>query len=255
MGDQEQYLSSSWSSAITGDHVAEIQVNNFACGGVAISVVVCHMIADGTAFIIFIQNNAYPMEATLMALTMPLLRSSRCTGRSIVFDASVIASLKVKATSSSVPTPTRVEVVSALLVKCIMAAFKAKSGIEKPTFYTHAMNLRRKATPPFLESSMGNFIRLAGVLCTDDENMELAYTVRKLREVKMKIDDDFVKDLCIDSSDEREQVFPNTIMLMDTKCSSGIEARVRLDKEDITVLEQDKELLVFASLDPSPIKV
>ena len=50
-------------------------------------------------------------------------------------------------------------------------------------------------------------------------------------------------------------MFPNTIMLMDTKCSSGIEARVRLDKEDITVLEQDKELLVFASLDPSPIKV
>ncbi|KAG6704644.1 hypothetical protein I3842_07G142300 [Carya illinoinensis] len=327
----------SWSGATAGDHVAKIQVNNFACGGVAIGVLVCHMIADGTAFsaflkawaattlkvseavicpnfnapAIFIQNEAYPMEATLMALTMPLLRSGRCTGRRIVFDASVIASLKAKATSSSIPTPTRVEVVSSLLVKCIMATFKAKSGIEKATFYTHAVNLRRTAAPPFPESSMGNFIWVAGVLCTEDEKMELAYMVGKLREAKTKIDADFVKDLqgdggftklyehinalggtlssaashrgmdyvsftswcnfglydidfgwgkpmwvsCIDSSDEREQVFPNTIMLMDTRCGGGIEAWVWLDKEDIAVLEQDKELLAFASLDPSPIKI
>ncbi|MBA0654418.1 hypothetical protein Goklo_021424 [Gossypium klotzschianum] len=59
----------------------------------------------------------------------PFVKKGIWQSRRIVFDASAIASLKAKIASSSAPYPTLVEVVSALLSKCIMAASKAKSDI------------------------------------------------------------------------------------------------------------------------------
>ncbi|GLT69019.1 hypothetical protein SLA2020_412040 [Shorea laevis] len=58
---------------------------------------------------------------------------------------------------------------------------------------------------------------------------------------------------CVGSSNDSETVFLNTIILMDTRSGDGIEAWVRLDQEDMTMLAQDKELLDFASFDLSPI--
>ncbi|KAE8057370.1 hypothetical protein FH972_014071 [Carpinus fangiana] len=102
--------------------------------------------------------------------------------------------VKAKATSPSVQNPTRVEVVSALLWKCIMAAFKATSGIHMPTFIVHAVNFRRRAVPPLAESSMGNLFWSAFGSCRTEE-IELPKTVCKLREAITKIDGDFVKSL------------------------------------------------------------
>jgi shikimate O-hydroxycinnamoyltransferase len=48
-------------------------------------------------------------------------------------------------------------------------------------------------------------------------------------------------------------MFPNAVMLMDTRSDDGIEAWVWFDREDMGILELDKELLAFASFDPSPI--
>ncbi|GLT69018.1 hypothetical protein SLA2020_412030 [Shorea laevis] len=58
----------------------------------------------------------------------------------------------------------------------------------------------------------------------------------------------------VGSSNDLETVFVNIIILMDTRSGDGIEAWVTLDQEDMTMLAQDKELLDFASFDPSPIK-
>ena len=57
----------------------------------------------------------------------------------------------------------------------------------------------------------------------------------------------------VGSNGDSEITFPNTIMLMDTRSGHGIEAWVCLDKEDMIMLAQDKELIAFASLDPNPI--
>jgi shikimate O-hydroxycinnamoyltransferase len=57
----------------------------------------------------------------------------------------------------------------------------------------------------------------------------------------------------VGSSGNSEAVFSNLVLLMDTRSGDGIEAWVSLDKEDMVVLGQDKELLAFASMDPSPI--
>jgi shikimate O-hydroxycinnamoyltransferase len=209
----------SWKDPTEGDHVTMIQVTRFACGGIAIGVLVSHMIADGISLSIFlkgraatarkacevvcpnfdspsifIQNDAYSREAVVTAFSKPF-KLGRCIVRRIVFDASAIASLKAKASSSSVRNPTRVEAVSALLWKCIMTAFKATSGIQRPTFITHAVNLRPRADPQFTESSMGNILWSTCALCTAEE-IDLASMVSKLREARMKINiADFVKNI------------------------------------------------------------
>ncbi|XP_059462081.1 stemmadenine O-acetyltransferase-like [Corylus avellana] len=324
----------SWKGPTEGDHVAMIKVTTFACGGIAIGVLVSHMIADGIslsvflkdwaatarkasekvvcpnfdASSIFIQNGAYSREAIMTALSKPC-KSGRCIVRRIVFDASAIASLKANATRSSVQNPTRVEVVSAFLWKCTMTAFKATSGIQRPTFITHAVNLRRRANPPFTESSIGNILWGTGELCTADE-IDLICMVSKLREAITKVNVDFVKNLqgdggffklwelvkartgavssmafscgmdyigftswcnfgvydidfgwekpmwvsLVGATGDSETVFRSRIYLMDTRSGNGIEAWVLLDKEDMTMLAQDQELLAFASLDPSPIE-
>ncbi|XP_041020376.1 stemmadenine O-acetyltransferase-like [Juglans microcarpa x Juglans regia] len=222
----------------TGDHVAMIQVNRFACGGIAIGILVCHMIVDGNtlsvflkdwaamackvdeatcpnfdAQTIFIQNEAFSSAKT--AFSNPFVRSStrRAVTRRIVFDASAIASLKAKATSLSVQNPSRVEVVSAPLGKCTMAAFKATSGMQRPAFISHAVNLRRRAVPPFSESSMGNFVWTVGALCSmdDDEEIDLPSMGRKLREAITKINGDFVKNL------QGDDGFPNLSEIMNFK--------------------------------------
>ncbi|KAJ4723784.1 vinorine synthase-like [Melia azedarach] len=46
----------------------------------------------------------------------------------------------------------------------------------------------------------------------------------------------------------------NGVFFMDTKDRNGIEAWVILHKEQMAILERDKELLAFATLDPSPLK-
>ncbi|XP_059461004.1 stemmadenine O-acetyltransferase-like [Corylus avellana] len=324
----------SWKQAIAGDHVAMIKVTSFACGGIAIGVLVSHMIADGTAMSVFlkgwaassahkdcehlcpnfdapsvfIQSDAFSKEAAMAAFSKSF-KSGNCIVRRFVFDASAIASLKAKATSSSVQHPTRVEVVSAFLWKCTMTAFQATSGIQRPTFISHVVNLRRRANPPFTESSMGNIIWGTDALCTAEE-IDLACMVSKLREAIMKINPDFVKSLqgdggffklcevfkartgalssiecsggmdyiaftswfnfglydidfgwgkpmwvsTVGSSNDSEAMFPNTIILMDTRSGDGIEAWVSLDKKDMTIIAQDKELLALATLDPSPIE-
>ncbi|KAG7966908.1 hypothetical protein I3843_08G072900 [Carya illinoinensis] len=287
----------------TGDHVAMIQVNRLACGGnfYCLSVFLKDWAAmacksdqvtcpNFDAQSIFIQNEAF--SSAKKAYSKPFLRSSRRVTSRIVFDASAIASLKAKATSLSVQNPSRVEVVSALLGKCTMAAFKATSGMQRPAFVAHAVNLRRRAVPPFSESSMGNFVWTVGALCSvdDDEEIDVPSMVRKLREEITKINGDFVKNI------QGDEGFPNLCEIMNLKhiefsnaastcemdhvaftswCNFGLydidfgwgkpmwishiamtkraEAWVWLDKKDMLVLAQDKELLAFASLDPSPI--
>ncbi|KAB1203556.1 Vinorine synthase [Morella rubra] len=326
----------SWKAASAGGHVTMVQVNNFACGGIAIGVLVCHLIADGTALSVFLKGwaatcrkgcetvcpnfdapsvfklnkAAFPTETIKTVLFKSLQAGKPTATRRIVFDASAIASLKAKASSSSVPKPSRVEVVSAFLWKCISAAYQAKSGINRPTLITHAVNLRPRSIPPFKQSSMGNLIWSAGALCTSEEGA-LPYRVTKIREAVAKINAELVKNLkgdegfpmlcellktiggvlpstasfsemdhiwfsswcnfglydidfgwgkpfwascsAANSSDSEQRSTSNKVLLMDTRSPGGVEAWVYLTEEDFTLLGQDKELLAFASMDPSPL--
>ncbi|KAJ4715325.1 vinorine synthase-like [Melia azedarach] len=55
--------------------------------------------------------------------------------------------------------------------------------------------------------------------------------------------------------EEMITTFFNIITLMDTRSGDGIEGWVLLSEEDMTLLEIDKELLAFATMDPSPLDI
>lgn len=330
----------SWTATNESGYVAMIQVTTFACGSIVIGAFLSHMIVDGPAATTFFKSwakmtrksseevvacpnfdasfvfpvpksEAYPEEATILGLFSPFLKKGICGSRRIVFDASTIASLRTKTSSSNVPDPTRVEVVSSLLCKCIMATFKGKSDIQnqKPTLINHVVNLRRRAEPVVSENSMGNFLCMAAALVTGKETTKLDNLVCHLRKaIRKAVDGDFVKslqgeggllkfreyvaggignnykssgeiDLIVFSSwckfglyeidfgwgkptwvtctasNNSETVFMNTIILMDTKMGDGIEVWVYMDEQELVMLEQNQELLTFASLKQSPVEV
>ncbi|XP_038717012.1 stemmadenine O-acetyltransferase-like [Tripterygium wilfordii] len=53
--------------------------------------------------------------------------------------------------------------------------------------------------------------------------------------------------------EESKTLYKNVIVLMDTRQVNGVEAWVRLDEQDMALLEQDKEFLCLVSSDPSPL--
>ncbi|KAJ4715319.1 vinorine synthase-like [Melia azedarach] len=55
--------------------------------------------------------------------------------------------------------------------------------------------------------------------------------------------------------DELATTFYNFIILNDTRLRDGVEAWVLLPEEDMALLELDKELLAFATMDPSPFDI
>ncbi|KAI6688458.1 hypothetical protein NL676_025286 [Syzygium grande] len=84
--------------------------------------------------------------------------SLRVSARRLVFDTSAIARMKDKATSSQVRKPSRVEAISALICKSMMAAVNPKP---KSTLMAHYVDLRRQATPTIPSHAVGNHLFLA----------------------------------------------------------------------------------------------
>ncbi|XP_057503719.1 stemmadenine O-acetyltransferase-like [Actinidia eriantha] len=202
-----------------GFHVAMIQVNIFDCSGIAIGVFLSHLVVDGTArsnffkswaatacgferpcpsYIapsIFLQNDSFPKELNFMALINPFLKTGKSVTRRFMFDSSAMAMLKAKATSSCGQSPTRAQAVTALIWKRFMATCAAKYCAQKPCFMFHTVNLRRRASPPFPESCMGNFLLLAVAKCEAEADIELHQLAGAVKEAVSKIDGNLVKQL------------------------------------------------------------
>ncbi|CAL5390466.1 unnamed protein product [Camellia sinensis] len=129
-----------------------VQATFLKCGGMALGISISHKITDAATFSSFIK--AWADTALLESPVLPpdfTANSSRFAPmtteeeismkpinfnklrfdgipRGYVFVSSKISSLKAKATSASVPNPTRVETVSALIWKCLMATACLKSS-------------------------------------------------------------------------------------------------------------------------------
>ncbi|TQD71883.1 hypothetical protein C1H46_042591 [Malus baccata] len=297
-----------------------VQANFFQCGGLAIGVSVSHKVSDASTLSAFIKSWAsialgsastyhvvLPAEFGAAASLFPPLDflnapqpavefpKEKCKTRRFVFNASKIAALKSKAASVTVPNPTRVQVVSALIWKCGMEASRSNLGCVRPSEWFVLVNMRKILVQPSAENVLGNFI---GVFATKTEASKFVDNVEslvtKLREeiegfkVKYGIgingNDvwEFSKDywkLMIRNDVEtyscsswcrfpfyendfgwgkpswvtQGMEFKNLLVLMDTRDGDGIEVSLTLKEEDMAIFESNKELLEYASLNPTVI--
>ncbi|KDP20131.1 hypothetical protein JCGZ_05900 [Jatropha curcas] len=322
----------------SGSHVALIQETTFACGGFAIGLCFSHNVCDGNGMQMFVkdwatttrksptkhthpyldmesifpQYTSFPSGVSFSTtLYAPFSKEGKHVMKRIVFNEFAIANLKAKASLNNInPNPSRVEVVTAILSKCLISSFKNKTGIDKPLAICHSMNLRRKVEPPLPECSFGNMIGFAGAVFTKKEK-ELSELVSELRQSMKKIDNDLLKKIrsggedgfikyynamkelrnsygsrgevefvgfssgcnfgIYDSGfdfgwgkaiwaaclaldvDDLKAPLANFVFLMDRRIDKGVEAWVLMEEDDFDVLETDKELLQYASINPSPI--
>ncbi|XP_050370789.1 BAHD acyltransferase At5g47980-like [Argentina anserina] len=191
--------------ALTG-HLLLVQINFFECGGMAIAISISHKVADAFTFSTFIKSWSaaalvpssttdhpvvpadfgaaaflYPPQDFLNS-PKPLVEfiQGKCITRRLVFDASRIAALKSKAASASVPNPTRVEVVSALIWKCAMEASRSNLGSIRPSLWCQAVNMRKRSGQAFTENILGNFVWRFAAMTVESE-VDLQSLVTALR--------------------------------------------------------------------------
>ncbi|KAL2323179.1 hypothetical protein Fmac_027558 [Flemingia macrophylla] len=202
----------------TEGYTTMAKVTCFACGGMVVGIMISHMVADGAGASFFVnswssnsrigevqhafelpnfdtpfpRNNACPQDTNLTAFMGKFFNADRIATRRFLFDAEAISRLKAQGSSLTMKNPTRVEVVESLLCKCVAKTFKTNSGLERPTLITQSVNIRRRASPNFSNSCMGNFVWMVTALMS--ANDELPELVTKFREAVNSINSDFVRN-------------------------------------------------------------
>ena len=206
-----------------GTYVTNIQVNVFECGGIAIGTCISHRILDGAALSTFLKGwterargckhltqpnfkasslfptNSLWLRDLSMGMWGSLFKQGKCVTRRFLFTNSAIATLKAQISAKScyaVQDPTRLEIVSAMLWKCLIAVSKAQFGIQRPSLVTHLVNLRRRMDEALCPNhAMGNLLWLMAADHMSEHEMNLDELVGKLRNAISKVDKDFVKKL------------------------------------------------------------
>ncbi|XP_050214605.1 stemmadenine O-acetyltransferase-like [Mercurialis annua] len=208
--------------SMEGTYVTNVQANVFECGGIAIGICISHKILDGAALSTFLKGwtstaqgcrkvvfpkftgaalfpaNDLWLKDSSMAMWGSMFRKGNCITRRFVFDASAISKLKAQTTSSGgLSMPTRVEAVSALLWKSIIAASAELHGLPRKSLLTHVVNLRTRLEPSLSENSLGNFLWLADAEFTGESTSEPEFNelLRKVREAISRIDHKFVEQI------------------------------------------------------------
>ncbi|MED6153187.1 hypothetical protein PIB30_099278 [Stylosanthes scabra] len=225
--------------ASTGDHVTNIQVNVFDCGGIAIGFCISHRTIDGESLSTFVKlwtertghnRNSKPWKelnfsARSLFPTSTLrfrdlskeirgsyFKEGKWATRRFLFTNSTIATLKeqiLAKSSSKNHRATRVQIVSALLWKCFMAASKAQFGDHRPSELNHFVNLHRKMEEPMsLNNSIGNFVWLASAKHMAEHELDLAELVTKLNNSIQEVDKDFVARL---QSEEESSIMEDSV--------------------------------------------
>ncbi|XP_023760057.2 stemmadenine O-acetyltransferase [Lactuca sativa] len=207
----------SCSGSTAGSPVTNVQINIFECGSIAIGLCISHKVIDGAALTVFLKgwtNMAcgstemmYPnftapslfpqkvlsLKATSMGLSMPLLKQGKCTTRRFVFESDSVAKLKAEAIENGLQRASRLEVVSAFIWKCAMAASKEVCGFQKASGLSQIVNLRTKLNQPMSQNFIGNLVWL--VLATSEANHEptMHGLATRVRESTSKVNSEFVE--------------------------------------------------------------
>ncbi|POO00199.1 Transferase [Trema orientale] len=189
-----------------------VQATFFDCGGLAIGVSMSHKFADATTIGIFMKSwaaasrgfgdekvlvpalngtSCFPqIDISGFQPPMVVLKKGESVTKRYVFDKPKIEAMKAKIADRSNHTssqcdngrahqPTRVEVVTAIIWKCLMAASRSNSGVPK-FVVSRSMNIRTRAEPPLPENLVGNFVATIASH-TNEHEPEIQDLVAELR--------------------------------------------------------------------------
>jgi shikimate O-hydroxycinnamoyltransferase len=191
-----------WKKMDWNESILVIQINCFACGGLVISVCACHKIIDAATAFNFMNdwaklnrekgdsnsklflhyNLLYAGDTIFSQGNLPkfpereFVIDKTIVCKRFVFEASKIKLLKnmVNSDSSVVKNPTRVEVVTSLIYKCVVSSL----GLNyKTTSLRMALDLRKRMVPLLSEKCVGNLIWFLVV-----KNPELHDLIFKIRQ-------------------------------------------------------------------------
>ena len=206
-----------WKDMGTSASILAIQINRFACGGIAISVCLSHKVGDGSTLFNFVHDwatmNGKHNEEENGGLLLPfppvldagssifpqgdlpafpefLFAKQNTVCRRLVFEVSKIESLKAMVSSHNVESPSRVEVVIALIYKRAVSSL----GLSSNTPLRVAANLRRRMVPPLHGKSIGNWVWSFPVSRDKNNDAELHELVRETREGLSEFCDKNVKN-------------------------------------------------------------
>ncbi|KAJ8559722.1 hypothetical protein K7X08_003780 [Anisodus acutangulus] len=197
------------------------QANLFRCGGLAIGVCISHKIADRTSVVAFLNSwastrenaNIIPPPIFDSAKNSPpreMPRYSHDTGitnktivtKRFIFDSSSIQALKNQASNGiigsldeNVKFPTRVEAVSALIWRRVLALYRSKPKAAKICVAVHAVNIRQRMKLPVPNHTFGNYgtVAIAPVVSTSDINITIL--AEKLNKSIRNINADYVENV------------------------------------------------------------
>ncbi|KDO38004.1 hypothetical protein CISIN_1g048698mg, partial [Citrus sinensis] len=141
---------------------AAVQLNIFDCGGIALGLCLSHKIIDGATASGFLRSwAANSRGACHEAVTYKNIwfREANSKTRRFVFDAKAIASLRSECKGERVSNPTRIEALSAFILKSAMLASRSTANSR---FVLHqAVNLRRLTEPRLSTYTVGNLFLFA----------------------------------------------------------------------------------------------
>ncbi|GJU35789.1 vinorine synthase-like protein [Tanacetum coccineum] len=144
-----------------------------------------------TAPTLFLAKSLW-LRDTAMVNSQSILKEGKCRTKRFVFSSNATATLKAEVTRHGVQIPTRVEVVTALIWKCAMAASKEACGYQNTSRLTHIINLRRKLDSKTSKDFICNMIWISNAVCQASYEPTLHGMVNKVRESISKVDADFV---------------------------------------------------------------
>ncbi|XP_076905832.1 akuammiline synthase 1-like [Bidens hawaiensis] len=201
-----------WENSPYRECLVGVQVNHFACGGIAVAVSLSHRVGDGCTLGSFLSHWAsvarhgsidhkevLPLnphfihyQATTNFL-LPELAAlhERCVNaitRKFVFPNSKLSDLKNKVLTLSINSPTRVEVLISLIYKTILAATTQTSSSFKPSFLFIPVNMRNKFVPKLPQTTVGNITAKMLVTTRNESETSLSVVVSEIKKQKMELE-------------------------------------------------------------------
>ncbi|KAK6253302.1 hypothetical protein QUC31_015022 [Theobroma cacao] len=300
--------------------ILAVQINKFACGGLAIGLSLSHKFADGFTLFSFMNEWATSsrlgadrvkclsfesgsvLPATCTAthkIPVPDDNSEKLITRRFIFSEAAISALKAKAVAlagdlglKSQQQPSRVQLMIALIWKARIVLAQAKHGSLRNSLQIFPFNFRGKTAIHIPLNAAGNLFRNINVRFTaNDRKLDLHQLANLVGNEIRQAAESFAKteraeDLLLSATSSSREIheeliegntdiciltslckFPyyeadfgwgkpawiasvhkpvEMVLLMDTRCSSGIEAWITLEPSDMLQFQQDPDILAYS---------